>query len=211
MKTAIGAYDDYVYCAFDCYQSGDEYCRSTYSYTGGSSFFESVLSGDASDHTFSPDVTLAGGSGRAVVYCEDVFVEDRGRFFWQNYGGSTTLPEHSTFASGIRGSKKPDIEHLGGGRYGIVYIHYDYPIGGVYFQGAENCCLGIRGNINTDMNNQINIADLTFLVAYLFGGGAAPGCLKEASVNGDASVNIADLTYLVAYLFGGGPAPVNCP
>jgi len=53
---------------------------------------------------------------------------------------------------------------------------------------------------------------LTFLVAYLFGGGPVPGCPAEGNVNGDGgeAINIADLTHLVAYLFGGGPAPVNC-
>ena len=54
--------------------------------------------------------------------------------------------------------------------------------------------------------------DLTFLVAYLFGGGGAPDCIEEADVNGDGNgPNIQDLTHLVAYLFGGGPAPAPCP
>lgn len=78
---------------------------------------------------------------------------------------------------------------------------------------TATCCTGIRGNVNGDAGESVNIADLTFLVAYLFGGGVAPPCLEEANVNGDPSeaVNIADLTYLVAYLFGGGPAPADCP
>jgi len=64
----------------------------------------------------------------------------------------------------------------------------------------------ICGDLNEDQ--AINIADLTYLVAYLFGGGPSPqptDCV--ADVNCDYSVNIADLTYIVAYLFGGGPAP----
>lgn len=63
------------------------------------------------------------------------------------------------------------------------------------------------GDINADGNGP-NIADLTYLVAYLFGGGPPPPILEAADVNGgDGSINIADLTYLVAYLFGGGPDP----
>jgi len=68
------------------------------------------------------------------------------------------------------------------------------------------------GNVNGDLEDNVNIADLTYLVAYLFGGGAAPPCLEEGNINGDPAeaINIADLTYLVAYLFGGGPAPYDC-
>lgn len=63
------------------------------------------------------------------------------------------------------------------------------------------------GDINADGNGP-NIADLTYLVAYLFGGGPPPPVLGAADVNGgDGSINIADLTYLVAYLFSGGPDP----
>ena len=62
------------------------------------------------------------------------------------------------------------------------------------------------------MNNDgnVNIADLTYIVAYLFGGGPEPiPELCVGDVNGDGGVNIADLTYIVAYLFGGGTAPVD--
>ncbi|MBU8934352.1 MAG: hypothetical protein KOO62_10135 [candidate division Zixibacteria bacterium] len=77
-----------------------------------------------------------------------------------------------------------------------------------------SCCIpSIRGNVNYDQEDAVNIADLTALVAYLFGGGATPECLPEANVNGDAgeTINIADLTALVAYLFGGGAPPAECP
>jgi len=71
----------------------------------------------------------------------------------------------------------------------------------------------MRGNVDYDFEDGCNIADLTFLVAYLFGGGVAPVCQSEADVNADPEslINIADLTYLVAYLFGGGPEPAACP
>jgi hypothetical protein len=72
------------------------------------------------------------------------------------------------------------------------------------------CLLPIRGNVDYDAGDVINISDMTFLVAYLFSGGAAPPCLDEADVNGDGTINISDMTYLVNYLFGGGPPPVAC-
>jgi hypothetical protein len=73
------------------------------------------------------------------------------------------------------------------------------------------CCIGIRGNVDGDANDQVNVADLTYLVDYLFRGGPEPPCPAEADVNGDDNVNVADLTFLVDYLFRGGPAPVACP
>lgn len=78
--------------------------------------------------------------------------------------------------------------------------------------GDACCCVGIRGNVNSDAEEAINIADLTYLVAYLFSGGTEPGCPNESDVNGDdAGPNIADLTAMVAYLFGGGEEPPACP
>ncbi|HWR83535.1 MAG TPA: VCBS repeat-containing protein, partial [Candidatus Deferrimicrobium sp.] len=58
----------------------------------------------------------------------------------------------------------------------------------------------------------VDVADLTYLIAYLFQGGAAPPILAAANVDGingpGGPVDVADLTYLVAYLFQGGAAPV---
>jgi hypothetical protein len=53
---------------------------------------------------------------------------------------------------------------------------------------------------------QPNIADLTYLVDYLFRYGPAPEPLWTANVDGTGGVNIADLTYFVDYLFRYGPA-----
>jgi len=90
--------------------------------------------------------------------------------------------------------------------------------GTVYLTGQvtcedNSCCIGIRGNLDSDVEDKVNIVDLTFLVAYLFGGGLEPECWDEGNVEGDAldKINIVDLTYLVSYLFGGGPAPADCP
>ncbi|MBU8934766.1 MAG: thrombospondin type 3 repeat-containing protein [candidate division Zixibacteria bacterium] len=74
------------------------------------------------------------------------------------------------------------------------------------------CCVPpIRANVDYDLVDEINIADLTYLVAYLFTGGSPPPCMEESDVDGNGEINIADLTYLVSYLFTGGPAPAACP
>ncbi|MBU8934792.1 MAG: PKD domain-containing protein [candidate division Zixibacteria bacterium] len=69
----------------------------------------------------------------------------------------------------------------------------------------------ICGDVDDD-GSQPNIADLTYLVAYLFTSGPPPPVIEAANIDGvvgsGGPIDIADLTYLVAYLFTGGPAPV---
>lgn len=72
-------------------------------------------------------------------------------------------------------------------------------------------CVGFRGNVNGDLNDDINISDMTYLIAHLFSGGPEPPYEEEADLNGDGLMNIADMTYLIAYLFSGGPPPADCP
>lgn len=72
------------------------------------------------------------------------------------------------------------------------------------------CCTGIRGNADGDINDEINVADLIYLVDYLFKGGTEPPCFNEADVNSNNSILVDDLTYLVDYLFKGGSAPLPC-
>lgn len=75
----------------------------------------------------------------------------------------------------------------------------------------SGCCVGLRGNINGDVADDVNVADLTYMVDFLFRNGPAPLCAEEADVNGDGSTNVTDLTLLVDFLFRGGPDPVACP
>ncbi|MDH3890132.1 MAG: thrombospondin type 3 repeat-containing protein [candidate division Zixibacteria bacterium] len=72
-------------------------------------------------------------------------------------------------------------------------------------------CTGDRGNINGDMGDIVDIADLVYLVDYMFNGGPPPPVMEEADVDGSTVLDIADLVYLVDYMFSGGPPPVPCP
>ena len=68
----------------------------------------------------------------------------------------------------------------------------------------------ISGDV--DLDGQITISDLVFMVTYMFGGGQAPQVMTAMDVNGDCTNgDIADLVYLVNYMFGGGTAPAYCP
>jgi len=120
------------------------------------------------------------------------------------------------------GIPNPDVSSFGTDNQGEIYIVllsgsiYKIVPDGVASQCNLDCCRGIRGNINDDPEDKLNISDITYLVEFLYGVpvGPAPGCLPEANANGDLdeNINISDVTYLVSYLFGvpGGPAPPAC-
>jgi hypothetical protein len=67
----------------------------------------------------------------------------------------------------------------------------------------------ICGDVD-DNGSQANVADLTYLVNYLFREGTPPAVMAMANVDGEGGVNVTDITYLVNYLFRSGPVPV-CP
>jgi hypothetical protein len=66
------------------------------------------------------------------------------------------------------------------------------------------------GDANAD--NQVDISDPVFLIAYIFSGGQPPSPLKAGDANCDLVVDISDVVYLLAYIFNGGPVPcAACP
>jgi hypothetical protein len=81
------------------------------------------------------------------------------------------------------------------------------------------CCMGeIRGNVDYDPADDIDIGDLVYLVDYMFTGGPAPLCWLEADVNGSGGnssgsvdIDISDLVLLVDFMFTGGSPPSPCP
>ena len=69
-------------------------------------------------------------------------------------------------------------------------------------------CCAEMGNV--DRNNSVDVADVMYLVAYLFQGGPPPQCPDEANMDGVGGINVADVLFLVEYLFKGGPL-LPCP
>jgi len=80
---------------------------------------------------------------------------------------------------------------------------------------SVGCCQN-RGNVDgqTGPGGPVDVADLTYLVCFLFQGGQPPLCEEEGNVDGITGVagpiDVADLTYLVAFLFQGGSPPPPC-
>lgn len=70
------------------------------------------------------------------------------------------------------------------------------------------CCVGIRGNMDGDPQDMVDISDLSIFIDYLFFGVPFTGtCPGEANVDGIGEADISDLTLLIAYLFENGVIP----
>jgi hypothetical protein len=70
----------------------------------------------------------------------------------------------------------------------------------------------VCGYVCGDANGSgaVNALDITFLINYLYKGGAAPNPMEAGDANGSGIINALDITYLINYLYKGGAAP-NCP
>jgi len=77
---------------------------------------------------------------------------------------------------------------------------------------CDSLCCALRGNV--DHSGTIDIADLVYLVDYMFSGAPPPPCAGEADIDGGGGadpIDIADLVFLVDYMFNAGPPPPACP
>jgi len=79
-------------------------------------------------------------------------------------------------------------------------------------QVETGCCV-IRGDIDRSGIPPVDIADLVYLVDFMFNAGPVPFCFDEGDVDasGVEPIDIADLVYLVDYMFNSGPIPPVCP
>ena len=61
---------------------------------------------------------------------------------------------------------------------------------------------------DADASGDVNIADVVYVVDYIFNGGPAPSPYESGDVDCSGTINIADVVYLVNYVFvSGWPAP----
>jgi len=72
---------------------------------------------------------------------------------------------------------------------------------GIY---AQRFAALANGDVNGD--GFVNVADVFYLINFLFAGGPQP--IGPADVNGSLAVDVSDVFYLINALFAGGPGPV---
>lgn len=94
-----------------------------------------------------------------------------------------------------------------GYRSDFVHTYEVRALNGAYRE-SQGCPVETFSTLVADGNGDgvTDVADVIYLIQYLFAGGPAP--LGDADGNGDGAVNVADVFYLINYLFGGGPPPV---
>jgi hypothetical protein len=133
--------------------------------------------GQASDYLSIPDQTGINGN----ISADPLFVNSlEGDYH-------LTCPSPCVNAGDPADSVPPE----GGNRIDMGTFEYPYEF--------------IRGDANGDC--AIDIADVMFLITYLFIGGSPPDPLWVGDCNGDQVVGIADVMYLINYLFLGGSPP----
>jgi len=180
---------------------------NTESYSIG---FVRGISVSVADYDGDGDNDLAVGNWRDYLYGDPNisfgFNDGSGTFL---LGDSLSLPGNQFYPVVISGDLDGDCDH------DVAFVNQRDDSVSVMLNttGPYGCCMcPIRGNINYDPADAIDISDLVYLVSYMFSGGSEPACMEEANLNGDGSAvpDISDLVYLVSYMFSGGPPPVPC-
>ena len=109
----------------------------------------------------------------------------------------------------------PPLSHLAfvttseGGDYAYAYSYT--PRSGTGDPESYRTCFNIRrppwlcGDASGD--EIVDIADVVYLLNYVFKGGTPPDPLERGDVNLDEIVDLADVVYLLNYLFKDGPPP----
>lgn len=97
------------------------------------------------------------------------------------------------------------------GRYVIQNAPRNSPLlfgGSNYATKIAAACSAKPGDVNG--TGAVNLADLIYLVNFVFKGGAEPNPICRGNANGSSGYpNLSDLIYLVNFVFKGGPEPVK--
>jgi len=217
---SLSAYGGYVLCAYEAYET-NKHCRFVMSDDDGDTWNWDYI-GDSSISNESPAVCAREGGGIGVAY--RYYTDPRqGRYMWRQYDGSFhDIPQ--VYADHEPYYNQPDIVFMGGGRYGTLYLCWNDPYVRAAYFDRGSCCEN-RGDVNHDGTEVPDIADLVFLVTYMFQEGPPPLCdepyspecpehfFAETDVNGDGTCvpDIADLVYMVTFMFQDGPDLAPCP
>ncbi len=79
--------------------------------------------------------------------------------------------------------------------------------------GDACCCIGTVGNVDGSSGDDLNLADLSFLISHLFIGFEPLGCPDEANVDvsSDGVIALPDLSTLIDHLFISFTPLPDCP
>ena len=75
------------------------------------------------------------------------------------------------------------------------------------FLNADSACIAKAGDTNLD--KQVTLSDIIFLIDYLFKSGQKPHPFCTGDANGDGKIKLSDVVTLVNFLFKSGSSPVK--
>jgi hypothetical protein len=127
-------------------------------------------------------------------------------FYAQSFSQNFKLFTDGLDSFGGRASSTNFSERIGSsGQPGVVGTSRGTSFYGL--QGYVNTAAFVHGDANADGNT--TIADVVYIVNYLFKSGSEPIPLETGDIDGDNLCQIQDAVYLVNYLFKGGSPPIN--
>ena len=152
---------------------------------GKKAYPSKVLKGAASDTTAAPTTVPAGapskGYPQGYQIVTDVLDGFGGAMESDNYG----IPVNSGGQALSLGVTQSDNYVIKAG-----FVHASYVM---------------RGDANAD--GVINVADIVYLVNFLYRGGIDPCPMESGDATCDGIVNVADIVFLVNYLYREGNPP----
>jgi ankyrin repeat protein len=134
---------------------------------------------------------------------QDVNLSDQIRYDLYLSTTPNFKPDSTTIFDNLVCSQFTDTLHVG--RYYWKVKAYDNWGAGRWSNQTWHFIYFIRGDVNMDEN--VDVGDVVYLINYLFKGDLAPDPLAEGDVNCDGVIDVGDVVYLINYLFKGGPPP----
>lgn len=166
---------------------------------------------------------MVADTGFALTAVPDSVVLKRGeqgdfKLTVTSLGGFRSLVglSYSQLSPGVSGQIQPDhlvptdtsvfrINIAPDAAFGTYSVTVTATGGGITHEKELIYNVMVRGDCNGD--GLVNLADIVFLINYLFRGGPPPSIPQAGDANCDGRVNLVDLVYLINYIFRSGPAP----
>lgn len=130
-NSSIAVYGDTVMCVFP--YNGTE-VRYRVSYDGGASWLYGFIGEDSLNYIYKVDMTGRGGDGFAVFYQTSGYAA-QGLYRHRTYAPTLWTGPDTVSDFVTRYNVTPDVERIGTGIYGVVYV--DYPLEKAYFDRLD--------------------------------------------------------------------------
>jgi len=132
-----------------------------------------------------------------------------------SYGGQSTGSDHYSF---YQWGYDAVFAHEGDYFYNGWHKNYDVvdSLDFNYIKEVVKMCLASLVTVARDIgwivgdptwDGVIDLADVVFLINYLYKGGPAPDPLETGDVTCNGEVSLDDVIFLINYLYRDGPAP----